>query len=214
MKVLLLVTAVLMSTSVRAEVQPADVILPFFDFIADKIQDGNNNKVDFIDNDDMDWENPNWGSNVLLQDNGDRILFGTLTIDEVGSDSFVLPRCQVSANDPVSHIRFAVKQANVSIDTVRITFQNGNQQVIAVDNEYLKGTRTEWFALNGLKDRCIKKIRVSGMGYKIKPKKGFGPGHIDFGGGSIGIDINFPGGSNGGVMVPDTAVLQVIGLKN
>jgi hypothetical protein len=233
MKAVFLVTAILMSASARADVNPA---IPFINFVGnviqDKINDQNGGNVDFFDFDDQDADS----SKVILLDQGNKIILGQLTIDEeIGMDSFTLPKCNVSDNEPVSQIRFAVKKNDVAIDTVRVTFQNGKTQVINVSNDYSKGEKTEWFALKGVKDRCIQKIRVTGSAFHQWDDgdsdfggPGHGPGHgpgghIGFGGGGIDIDINVPG--HGGPHHPghgpgghdhynnSKSVLQVIGLK-
>jgi hypothetical protein len=233
MKTVLLVTAILMSASARADVNPA---IPFINFVGnviqDKINDHNGNNVDLIDLDD---EDVNYNK-VILLDQGNKIILGQLTIDEeVGMDSFTLPKCHLGDNKPVSQIRFAVKKNDVTIDTIRVTFQNGKTQVIDVSNDYSNGEKTEWFALKGLKDRCIQKIRVTGSAFHqwdggdsdFNGPGNHGPGgHIGFGGGGIDIDINLPGhgGNNHGPgnhgpgghdhYNNSKSVLQVIGLKS
>ncbi len=205
MKTVLLVIAIFMGATANAngKVQPEEVFGSFLDLILDQVEkDKNDNSINWVDDNGFDWQN----GKVVLQDMGDKILLAQLEIGPAGVDSVELPRCIFGDNQRVSHLRLLVSKADVMIDTVRVTFQNNTTQLISVEDNYLKGEKTGWMPLKGAKDRCIKRLRVTGE--VIKKKKG--PiGHIGIGNGNIDIDIEIGGGNK----PKNKAILQVLGLK-
>jgi len=154
MNKLLLVAAFVLSPMAQADVQPEDVFGAIFDIIQDQIK---KDKQDDL-NGDHDWKS----NKVLLQNQGDKIILGRVFIDnETGVDNVNFPPCNQSPNAPVTHLRFVVKRADVFIEMIRVTFQNGVTHTFDVEEDFQDGDKSPWMDLAG-NARCIKKIRVVG----------------------------------------------------
>ena len=73
------------------------------------------------------------------------------------------PNCNFkSKNKTVSHLSFYVSDEDVYISQVRITYQNGTQDVVDVDNEFTQNTYSNWYSV-GVQARCVTSISVQGM---------------------------------------------------
>ena len=217
MKKLILVAALFMSATVRAEITPEDVFGTIFDIIQTQIEKDKQNQNGGNNNwqNNNGWQDNSWkGNKVLLKDVGDKIILGRVFIDERGADRFDLPRCNQSKNQRVNRLRLVVNEADVYIDRVRVVFQNGSAQVIDVDDVFEDGERTRWIDLKGAADRCIKTVRITGEVLQKQPNwgGGFGPGNGAFNPFGPGIGKPKPGK---GPFKPfkETAVINVVGQK-
>ena len=90
------------------------------------------------------------------------IMLGSTSLtDRTDRDFLVLPRCAGSRNKPVSHVKLAIKQYPAQIDYLKVVFQNGQKQQLAVKLHYRAGESTRWIDLIGPK-RCLRKIVIVG----------------------------------------------------
>jgi len=150
MKKILLVIALILPLSASA-VSPGEIFGSIFNLILDQIKKDQNGNVD-------------QNAKVILKWNGNRIIFGRVFIDSNKGDvdTLNLPGCGPNKlNKAVHQVRLRVAEAAVHINTVKITFNNGNSATVDVDDKFAKGENSSWYNLPG-DARCIRKIRVNG----------------------------------------------------
>lgn len=204
-----------------ADVQPEDIFGGILDIIQDQINKDKDKKPQ-----------PAWGPGVILKDLGNgRIALGRVTLDgQNAMDSFVLPKCNVSPNEPVSALRFRIDGSDAFVKRVRITYQNNDQENVDVNEVYENGTVSDWYQVD-TGSRCVKSIVVRGEPYDNNFY--YGDDDNQFGLGSIKGFHHLPGQSEHGhgpqfpppghpgwggkppvvIVHPQPTVLTFIGLK-
>ena len=153
-KYLVLFLFAVSAATAQAKIDGDEVAAGIIGFILGKMYEKNKDKKDDIV----------WGNNdkVILKHNGDQLILGNVVLKPNGaSDSVSFPQCNVSKNDPVRALRFRIDQADVYVQNVQITFQNGKRENVPVNRSFSKKSSSSWYNVAG-QQRCIKKIRVSG----------------------------------------------------
>ncbi len=90
------------------------------------------------------------------------VRLGSVTLtDQKDRDVVVLPPCDTLANDKVTAIRVEVRRFPAEIDRLRVVFQNGQSQELALREHLKPGTTSRWIDLKG-EARCIERIVVLG----------------------------------------------------
>ncbi|MCC6137216.1 MAG: DUF2541 family protein [Bdellovibrionaceae bacterium] len=145
----ILVLALLAGTTAQADIQPEDIFGGILDIIQDQINKDNN---------------PSYVPGVILKDLGNgRIALGRIKLnDDSTLDAINLPKCNLSKNQPVTHLRFQVGGADAYVKRVKITFQNNTTETVEVDEVFEGKTASDWYKVKG-DARCVKSIAVRGQ---------------------------------------------------
>ena len=81
--------------------------------------------------------------------------------DAKDRDVVALPPCKTAANVKVTKLRVVAKNYQAEINRLKVTYYNGQDQVLNVRETFRPGTDSRWIDLNG-DARCIKKITIVG----------------------------------------------------
>lgn len=156
MKNFIFMFAFLATNIASADVAPEDIFGGFLDIIQDQInKDKGGGTIG---------SGPGYGPGVILKDLPNNALaLGRIRLDANGEglSSFTLPKCNGGANKPVTSLRFRIDNADVYVERVRITYQNGDSEVVDVDRVYDQASVSDWYEIPGGK-RCVKSITVRG----------------------------------------------------
>jgi hypothetical protein len=194
MRAIIFAVGLMSFSGASAQVQPEDIFGGILDLIQDQINKDDQDTDSYV------------GQGVLLKDLGDRLVLGRVTLQPKGGvDSFNLPKCKQSNNQPVSALRFRVKGADAFVRRVRIGYQNGDVEVVDVQQTFTKESGSDWYSISN-KGRCVDSITV--RGYAETPAFGFGPG------GQGGFNgWKKPGKPGKPIFMVKPSVLTFVGLK-
>lgn len=169
MKQFLMIATFLFSINTWAEVTPEQIFGGILDLIKTKIEE------------DKKDQEISYGPGVLLKDLGDQLALGRLRFTLKDNTSvFTLPPCKDSKNKVVSDLRFRVAGADVYVERIRITYQNGDTENVKVNDSYQENTASGWYQVAG-GARCVKAIAVKASpivnSFGLSPVPGGWPGH-------------------------------------
>lgn len=91
-----------------------------------------------------------------------KFLLGFVSLaDNRDVDIVNLPECRDSYNERATHVQIEVLKYDANLDSIRLTYQNGEVEYLRLGRFYNAGSRTQWVNLMG-EARCVKSIRVTG----------------------------------------------------